>query len=114
MAPLSVYEVVFTLTERVLLLLGWDKVKGSKHEFTRENEDAAYSKLKKTNQALRKRLERCGVESEDADRPTKASWEQNTPQLRHVTCATTSSLPSYAEETWTSGNAFDAAATGTV
>lgn len=114
MPSMTVYDVVFTATERVLLLLGWDKIKVKTHNFTKEDGDAAYSQLKKANQNLRKRLKESGIESEENDRPNKANWEKNTPQLRHVTCATTTTTPSYTQQTWTSGNAFDAAATGTV
>lgn len=114
MPSMTLYDVVFTATERVLLLLGWDKIKDKRHDFTKENEDAAYSQLKKANKNLRRRLKESGIESEENDRPNKADWEKDTPQLRHVTCATTTTTPTYTQQTWTSGNAFDAAATGTV
>lgn len=114
MPTLSLYEILFTVTERILLLLGWDRVKLSNYNFSEKREDGAYIELKRTNIKLRKRLKKSGVAEDAQSRPSQASWEKNTPQLRHITCATSTPIEPQPQHTWTSDTAFDASLTGTV
>lgn len=107
---LALSNIVVTVTERLLLLLGWDKIKPLRESVYDSN--SSYQELKKTNQNLRRRLQQ--TDSAEGERPTTASWEHNAPILRPIA----SVLPQPKTErasAWSSdGAAFDAAATGTV
>lgn len=114
MSALSVHVISATLTERLLLLLGWDKVKSTRENVYGGKKETTYQELKKVNQNLRKRLQATGLAQGSGARPTSASWEQNAPTLRPMTIAT-SQPESLRASAWSSdGAAFDAAATGTV
>lgn len=113
MSALSIHALSATLTERLLLLLGWDKVKPIRENVYGRKKDSSYQELKEVNQNLRKRLQQNDSENK-AERPTSASWEQNAPTLRPVSIATPQPERISASAWSSDGAAFDAAATGTV
>lgn len=109
---LALSDVVVTLTERLLLLLGWDRIKPLRESVYESN--SSFQKLKEVNQQLRKRLNQTGAGEDKSQRPTSASWEQNAPTLRPVPVATPQPRNAHASAWSSDGAAFDAAATGTV
>lgn len=105
----SMVQVSTAATERLLLLLGWERVR---------------SKIRSTfYNGRRKHNKPTGEHSKvpsGEERPQHAEWERETPALRARNVGSISSAQ-YPVETnageWTSGTActaFDAAATGTV
>ncbi len=107
MPTLSVHAICATLTERLLLMLGWDKVKPLRASVYKD--DSSYQELQKVNSQLRKRLQK-----KSESKTSGASWEQDTPKLRPVPIATPQPQTTH-NNAWSSdGTAFDAAATGTV
>lgn len=103
----SAVQLSTALTERVLLLLGWERVRQTTHS------DVYGSDRKKKFSAKNREKEQ-----EEEERPTKAEWEKNTPALRHRGVAdVNASAQEYRPEInqWSSDTtAFDAAVTGTV
>jgi len=104
--------VVAMLTERLLLLLGWDKIKPLRESVYNGNPDSSYQELQKTNQNLRRRLQQ--TDSGEGERPTTASWEHNAPTLRPIAVVLPQPKTERASAWSSDGAAFDAAATGTV
>ena len=103
----SMVQVSTATTERLLLLLGWERV--------RSRRSTLYNDIRKHNKPT-------GEQSKvlSKERPQHAEWERETPALRARNVGSSSSAQ-YPVETnageWTSGTAcaaFDAAATGTV
>lgn len=107
---LALSNIVVTLTERLLLLLGWDKIKPLRESVY--NSNSSFQELKEVNQKLRNRLKQTGAGK--AQRPTSASWEQNAPTLRPVPISTPQPRNAHTSAWSSDGAAFDAAATGTV
>lgn len=109
---LALSDVVVTLTERLLLLLGWDKIKPLRESVYEPS--SSFQELKEVNHQLRKRLKQTDASEGKAQRPISASWEQNAPTLRPVPIATPQPRNAHTSAWSSDGAAFDAAATGTV
>ena len=94
MTDVQLHALIIGVTERLLLLLGWDRTSAPQ-----KKTDEAYTKLKK---AVRK--------------PTATKQMFETPKLKPPkVCGTMTSTP-VARSEWTdaASSAFDAAVTGTV
>lgn len=96
---------VCSATERLLLLLGWERVvRPSSHSFTKKSTagDKAYADLKS---AVHKRTATSSADS---------SWERERPRLRMPTVSVPVSVSTHSESNWTP-DAFEVGEqTGTV
>ena len=101
-------------TERVLLLLGWERVVNkSKHNFVYK--DDSHERVNGAEGSARRRRKDT-TKNGGETRPSKAAWEKNAPTLGPVKVVTTSSLrqaTNVGNQMWES-SAFDTAVTGTV
>ena len=96
-------DFCISATERLLLLLGWDRVHAKK-----TSSDEAYSAGKKTQGRMRKRKNGAHVK-----RPSKAEWDKEVNLAPVTQVSATSTPPSATSSNWTA-DAFDTAVTGTV
>lgn len=95
--------LLVNVTERLLLMLGWEREKNTATHQTLHAQDASYGQLKSGIRNMRKK-------ANDANNIATPMFSQE-PTLRPV--QTVSRAPPQAQA-WTSASAFDAAPSGTV
>lgn len=101
-------ELLVSGTERLLLMLGWERETNAATHPTLRGEDSSYGELKSNIRNMKKKSHK------DATVTNTAMFSEN-PTLRPVR-AVSSHTPSRHQQAqaWTSASAFDVAPTGTV
>ena len=99
-------ELVVSGTERLLLMLGWERENNTAAHRTLHAQDASYGQLKSEIRNMKKKANNAN----NANNTATPMFNQQ-PTLRPV--QTVSHAPSQAQA-WTSASAFDAAPSGTV
>lgn len=95
---------VCSATERLLLLLGWEREVSAHSKVRKSTHDQAYAELKASVQ------QRKVLQSDTTD----SSWERERPKLRMTTVSVPGPAPRRAESSWTP-DAFEVGEhTGTV
>ncbi len=101
-------ELLVSGTERLLLMLGWERETNAVTRTTLRGEDSSYAELKSSIRNMNKKAHK-------DDTATNTAMFSEKPTLRPVR-AVSSHTPSrhHQAQAWTSASAFDVAPTGTV
>jgi len=100
-------ELLVSGTERLLLMLGWERENNTATHRTLHAQDASYGQLKSEIRNMRKK-----ANGDDTATATPMFGQQ--PTLRPVKAVSHAPSQHQQAQAWTSASAFDAAPSGTV